>query len=106
LLFTAIVFIPIERFLERKDQPIFRYEWREDLLYTLISSLFVQVLAFLSMAPSLAILEHTEWGGFRHWVGGQPVLLQFLEIMVLTGPSPKRGANGLVKNYAIQGGKI
>src|ERR1700722_18954566 len=44
LTFTGIVFIPIERFLGRKEQPIFRYEWREDLLYLLISSLFVQGL--------------------------------------------------------------
>jgi hypothetical protein len=39
LLFTGIVFIPIERFLGRREQPIFRREWREDLLYFLISSL-------------------------------------------------------------------
>jgi sterol desaturase/sphingolipid hydroxylase (fatty acid hydroxylase superfamily) len=84
LLFTGIIFIPIERLLGRKDQPIFRYEWREDLLYFLISSLFVQVLAFLSMAPALAILEHTDWGGFRRAVASQPAVLQFLEIMVLT----------------------
>jgi sterol desaturase/sphingolipid hydroxylase (fatty acid hydroxylase superfamily) len=84
LIFTGIIFIPIERFLGRNEQPIFRYEWREDLLYFLISSLFVQVLVFLSMVPALTILQHTEWGGFRQWVGSQPVVLQFVEIMLLT----------------------
>ena len=84
LIFTGIVFIPIERLLGRKEQPIFRYEWREDLLYFLISSLLVQVLAFLSLAPAMTILKSTDWGGFRAWVGGQPVVLQFLEIMFLT----------------------
>lgn len=84
LLFTGIVFIPLERLLGSKEQPIFRSEWREDLLYFLISSLLVQLLTFLSLAPSLAILEHTDWGGFRAWVGRQPVVLQFLAIMFLT----------------------
>lgn len=84
LLFTGIVFIPIERLLGNRDQPIFRYEWREDLLYFLLSSLFVQGLTFLSLAPSLAILKHTDWGGFRAWVGGLPVVVQFFAIMFLT----------------------
>jgi sterol desaturase/sphingolipid hydroxylase (fatty acid hydroxylase superfamily) len=84
LLFTGIVFIPIERLLGNREQAIFRYEWREDLLYFLLSSLFVQALTFLSLAPSLAILKHTDWGGFRAAVGRQPVVLQFFEIMFLT----------------------
>ena len=60
----GMIFVPIERVLGRREQPIFRYEWREDLLYFLVSSLFVQVLAFLSLMPSLAILHNTDWGGF------------------------------------------
>jgi sterol desaturase/sphingolipid hydroxylase (fatty acid hydroxylase superfamily) len=84
LTFTGIIFIPIERLLKQKDQPIFRYEWREDLLYFLISSLMVQALSLLSLAPAQTILEHTEWSAFRAWVGSQPVVLQFLEIMFLT----------------------
>jgi sterol desaturase/sphingolipid hydroxylase (fatty acid hydroxylase superfamily) len=84
LLFTGIVFIPVERFLGRRQQPIFRNEWREGLLYFLISSLFVQVLAYLSMAPALAILANTNWASFRNAVGSQPLVLQVLEIMLLT----------------------
>jgi sterol desaturase/sphingolipid hydroxylase (fatty acid hydroxylase superfamily) len=84
LILMGIVFVPIERLLGQREQPIFRYEWREDLLYFLVSALMVQVLTFLSLAPSLAILKHTEWGGFRAWVGSQPVVLQFLEITFLT----------------------
>lgn len=84
LIFMGVIFIPIERLLGQPDQPIFRYEWREDLLYFLISSLFVQVLAFLSLAPALTILAHTDWAGLRSLVGSQPVVVQFLEIMVLT----------------------
>jgi sterol desaturase/sphingolipid hydroxylase (fatty acid hydroxylase superfamily) len=84
LIFTGIIFIPIERLLGARTQPIFRVEWREDLFYFLVSSLFVQVLAYLSLAPALTLLKHTDWAGFRAWVARQPVLLQFVEIMFLT----------------------
>jgi sterol desaturase/sphingolipid hydroxylase (fatty acid hydroxylase superfamily) len=84
LVFTGIVFIPVERILGNRNQPIFRFEWREDLLYFLISTLFVQGLTFLSMLPAMTILKHTEWGGFRAWVGSQWILWQFLAITFLT----------------------
>lgn len=84
LILTGIVFIPVEWILGNRDQPIFRFEWREDLLYFLVSTLFVQVLTFLSMLPATALLERTSWAGFRTWVGSQPVILQFLEITILT----------------------
>lgn len=85
LIFTGIIFIPIERLLGRREQPIFRYEWREDLLYLTISSLLVQALAFLSMLPAMALLKTTDWAAdFREIVGSQPIILQFIEIMFLT----------------------
>ncbi len=85
VIFSGFLFIPLERlFARHKDQPIFRIEWREDLFYYLVSSLLVQVLTFLSMAPAIAILTHTRWGTLRAAVGSQPVLLQIVEIMFLT----------------------
>lgn len=36
------LFIPLERVLQRVQQPIFRYEWREDLFYFFVSTLCVQ----------------------------------------------------------------
>ena len=84
LLFMGLVFVPIERVLGQRSQPIFRLEWREDLLYFLIGSLLVQLLTYLSLAPALTILHHTDWGGPRAAVARQPVFLQFVEIMFLT----------------------
>lgn len=85
VIFTGFLFIPVERlFARHKEQPLFRVEWREDLFYYLVSSLFVQVLTFLSMAPANTILAHTHWASFRAWVGHQWVILQILEIMLLT----------------------
>ena len=85
LILLGTIFVPIERLFQKRKQPIFRGEWREDLFYFFISSLFVQSLAYLSLTPSLVALEHTSWaGGLRSAIASQPVLLQFFEIMFLT----------------------
>jgi len=86
LLLTGILFIPLEKLFGRlTDQPLFRTEWREDLFYFLLSSVMVQSLTYLSLAPSMAILHHTgNWADFREMVATQPFLLQLLEIMFLT----------------------
>ena len=85
VLFTGFLFVPMERlFARHKGQPLFRAEWREDLFYYLVSSLLVQALTFLSMAPAMAVFAHTAWGGFRAAVASQPVWLQIPEIMFLT----------------------
>lgn len=85
LIFLGAVFIPIERLFKKVDQPILRYEWREDLLYFLVSTLFVQTLTYISLAPSLAVLATTGWANtIRNGIASQPLLLQFFEIMFLT----------------------
>ncbi len=85
ILFTGLLFVPLEKLFGRLNQPLFRNEWREDLFYFLLGSLLVQSLAFLSLAPSMAILQHTEnWTQFRQMVAAQPLWLQVIEIMFLT----------------------
>lgn len=85
LILLGTLFIPIERLFKKRDQPIFRAEWREDMFYFFISSLLVQSLTYLSLAPSLTILAKTEWAsGIRSVIASQPVLLQFVEIMFFT----------------------
>ncbi|MEQ8208360.1 MAG: sterol desaturase family protein [Lacipirellulaceae bacterium] len=85
LILLGTLFIPIERLFKKRDQPIFRAEWREDMFYFFISSLMVQSLTYLSLAPSMTILAKTEWAsGIRAAIASQPVLLQFVEIMFFT----------------------
>ncbi|MFM5954140.1 MAG: sterol desaturase family protein [Novosphingobium sp.] len=83
---TGLMFAPIERILpHRKDQRLFRPEWSEDLFYYLISSMLVQVITFLALAPSTYINAHTSWlGEVRATVSGLPWLVQFGLAMVLT----------------------
>ena len=85
LAMAGMLFIPLERlFPKHRGQALFRDEWREDLFYFMVSSLLVQVLSFLSLAPAQTILAHTRWTDFRAWVGSQWLWLQLLEIMFLT----------------------
>lgn len=85
LIFLGAIFIPLERLFKRVDQPILRYEWREDLLYLFISTFFVQMLTYLSLFPSLQAIAATHWAsGVRELVASQPMVLQFIEIMFLT----------------------
>jgi sterol desaturase/sphingolipid hydroxylase (fatty acid hydroxylase superfamily) len=86
MLLTGLLFIPLEKLFGRlTDQPLFRTEWREDMFYFLFSSLLVQIISFLSLSPSMFILDSTSsWAGFRQLVAQQPLLLQIVEIMLLT----------------------
>jgi len=72
-------------FPRRADQRLFRTEWREDLFYYLLSSMLVQVITFLALAPSSYINAHFSWlDGVQARVGGLPWLVQFALAMVLT----------------------
>jgi sterol desaturase/sphingolipid hydroxylase (fatty acid hydroxylase superfamily) len=84
LLFTGFLFLPLERLFYRLPQASFRSEWREDLFYFFISSIMVQSLTYLSLAPSTAISSYIGEVEFRTMIGAQPLWLQILEIMLLT----------------------
>ena len=85
LIFLGFIFIPLERLVpHRPEQTVFRTEWREDLFYYLISSMMVQVLSYLTLAPSKAILARIDLTGTRTLLGSQPIWLQVIEIMCLT----------------------
>lgn len=83
---TGLMFAPIERiFPHNKQQRLFRIEWREDLFYYLLSSMLVQVITFLALAPSSYINTHFGWlNPARSMIGGLPWLVQFALAMVLT----------------------
>jgi sterol desaturase/sphingolipid hydroxylase (fatty acid hydroxylase superfamily) len=85
LLFTGFLFVPLETiFPHREEQGIFRYEWREDLFYFLVSSMMVQVLTWLSFMPAQTLFAITSWTEFRAWVAALPFAVQFIAIMFLT----------------------
>ena len=85
VLFTGFLFVPLERmFPKYKDQIVFRPEWNEDIFYYLVSSLIVQVVTFMTLAPAALVQAHTPLNDIRNYIGGQPFLLQLLLIMLFT----------------------
>ena len=85
VLFMGVLFVPLERLFPRhKDQTLFRGEWREDLFYYLVSSLLVQVLTWLTLAPSNFVNETANLGTVRSTIHGLPWLIQLAAVMVLT----------------------
>ncbi len=84
-LFTGFLFLPVERwFPNRAEQTVFRPEWQEDMFYYLVSSLFVQVLAFLTLAPAKIVTTVAPITTLRDYIGAQPFLLQIFLIMLFT----------------------
>jgi len=82
---TGMLFVPLERlFPKRREQRLFRTEWREDLFYYFVSSMLIQVLTFLAMAPAGAVNAVTPWQTFRAMIGSQWLVFQVIEIMFLT----------------------
>lgn len=82
---TGLLFVPIERaFPLKREQRLFRTEWREDLFYYFVSSMMVQVLTYLAMAPANAINAANAWESFRAAVFALPMLVQVVLIMFLT----------------------
>ena len=77
--------MPLERLSPlKREQRLFRGEWREDLFYYFVSSLMVQVLTFLAMVPATVITAQSDWHGFRAMVFAMPFVLQVALIMFLT----------------------
>lgn len=86
LIASGLMFAPLERMVPHLEkQRLFRTEWREDLFYYLVSSMLVQLITFLALAPSSMVNAQVDWlDGVRGAVGGLPWLVQFALAMLLT----------------------
>lgn len=86
LLVTGFMFAPLERaFPHRRAQRLFRTEWREDLFYYLVSTMFVQILGFLALAPQAFVNDHTSsWAAFRAGVAALPWIAQFAIVLLVS----------------------
>jgi sterol desaturase/sphingolipid hydroxylase (fatty acid hydroxylase superfamily) len=86
LIASGLMFAPLERmFPHLAEQRLFRSEWREDLFYYLVSSMLVQLITFLALAPSSYANQTFGWlDGIRSVVGALPWLVQFALAMLLT----------------------
>jgi lathosterol oxidase len=84
VLVLALVFVPVERLFARLPaQPILRAGWQTDLAHFAVSHLLVQVTVLFTLAPAAIFFAWAAHPGFQQAVQGQPLALQFLEIVVV-----------------------
>lgn len=83
LLFMTVIFIPLELFFpKRKEQTKFHEEWRTDLVYFVISHLFIQFFGVITQKPAVLFFGWMGLDKIHAWVGNLPfvagLLLAFL----------------------------
>lgn len=85
VLTVGLLFLPLERmFPHRGEQTVLRQDWREDFFYFAVSSLMVQVLNYLTFAPTNAVNNTFDLSQIRHYVFELPLILQVVLIMMAT----------------------
>jgi len=85
VLVVGFLFIPLERFFPaRAEQIVFRPEWQEDMFYYLISSMLVQMLTFVTMAPANFVNSTFGLDDIRMHITNLPFFVQVFMIMVAT----------------------
>lgn len=78
LFFSALVFIPLEHYLARRQVPVLRPGWRTDAAYFFMSHVLVQFILILVTASTSRIAATATVPGVRDLVGSLPFWAQFL----------------------------
>ncbi len=75
LLLMVVIFIPLELFFPKNNkQSRFHPEWRTDLLYFVISHLFIQFFGVITQQPAVTLFGWMGLGGLHAWVQGLPFI--------------------------------
>jgi lathosterol oxidase len=85
LLLLSVIFIPIEMaFPKNKNQSRFHDEWRTDLVYFVISHLFVQFFGVITQAPAKLLFGTVGLDQIHAWVQSLPFAVEFLLALLVT----------------------
>ena len=85
LFLMAVIFIPIEMVMPKnKDQSRFHPEWKTDLVYFVISHLFVQFFGVITQKPATLFFGWMGLSGLHAWVQGLPFLIELLFAFLVT----------------------
>lgn len=85
LLLMAMIFIPIEMvWPKRLGQDRFHEEWKTDLVYFVISHLFIQFFGIAVQAPAKAVFGGIGFSSLQIWVQKIPFLLQLFFAFFVT----------------------
>ncbi|MEJ7587964.1 MAG: sterol desaturase family protein [Ferruginibacter sp.] len=85
LLLMAVIFVPIEMVMpKKKDQSRFHEEWKTDLVYFVISHLFIQFFGVITQKPATLFFGWMGLSGLHSWVQGLPYLVELLFAFLVT----------------------
>lgn len=77
LLFSALVFVPIETFLGQREQSPLRPQWRTDLTYFFMSHVLVQFILITVTASTQSVAALAASPALQSWIQSWPIWLQF-----------------------------
>lgn len=78
LLFSALVFIPLEQYLAHRQTPVLRTGWRTDVTYFFLSHVFVQFILIVVTASTSTIAARLAIPAVKDVVGAMPGWAQFV----------------------------
>ncbi|HRH47949.1 MAG TPA: sterol desaturase family protein [Panacibacter sp.] len=85
LLLMAVIFVPIEMvWPKNKEQTKFHEEWRTDLVYFVVSHLFVQFFGVITQKPATLFFGWMGLSGLHTWVQSLPFVLELLLAFFVT----------------------
>ena len=85
LLLMAVIFVPIEMVMPKnKDQSRFHEEWRTDLVYFVISHLFVQFFGVITQRPATVFFGWMGLSGLHTWVQSLPFFVELFFAFFIT----------------------
>ncbi|CAN5476462.1 sterol desaturase family protein [soil metagenome] len=85
LLLMAVIFVPIEMvWPKNKEQTKFHEEWRTDLIYFVVSHLFVQFFGVITQQPATLFFGWMGLSGLHLWVQSLPFVLELLLAFFVT----------------------
>ena len=85
LLLMAVIFVPIELVLPKnREQTKFHEEWRTDLVYFVVSHLFIQFFGVITQKPAKLFFGWIGFSDVQHWVQQLPFLVELLFAFLVT----------------------
>lgn len=78
LFFSALVFIPLEHYLARREVPVLRAGWRTDVTYFFMSHVLIQFILILVTTATATVATAIAVPGVKDLVASLPGWAQFL----------------------------
>lgn len=78
LVFSALVFIPLERYLAHRPHPVLRRGWRTDVCYFFLSHVLVQMILIVVTTSTTTVAAAIAVDPVKELVVGLPLWLQVL----------------------------